>query len=310
MTQIEPRGMTAPSFPAAGWPAIAAKRRPMTLEGWDSSESRLRLQTLTRLRWVAVGGQLATVLAVHFVLGFDLPLLLCLVVIGFSALLNIVMQARFPATKRLQSSHAVLTLAYDLVQLSVLLYLTGGLQNPFSLLMVVPAAISASTQPSRMTVGLCVLSVLCATLLMIFYMPLPWLAGSTLTLAASLYDGGLDVAGVLHHLHGRLRLAHDPGKPADARRARRHRAAARPRAEAVGAGWPCGRGGSRAGHAAFHHLAGRQGAGARNPRGQPFTRRHRAAAQPGDALPGHSADAHARIPANPMRCSPRCRSGI
>jgi two-component system sensor histidine kinase RegB len=182
MTQIEPRGMTAPSIPAAGWPAIAAKRRPMTLEGWDSSESRLRLQTLTRLRWVAVGGQLATVLAVHFVLGFDLPLLLCLTVIGFSALLNIVMQARFPASKRLQSGHAVLTLAYDLVQLSVLLYLTGGLQNPFSLLMVVPAAISASTQPSRITVGLCALSVLCATLLMIFYMPLPWLAGSTLTL--------------------------------------------------------------------------------------------------------------------------------
>lgn len=182
MTQIEPRGAASPLIPAAAWSAIVAKRRPMTLEGWDSSESRLRLQTLTRLRWVAVAGQLATVLVVHLVLGFDLPLLACLAVIGCSALLNIAMQTRFPPSKRLQSSHAVLTLAYDLVQLSVLLYLTGGLQNPFSLLMVVPAAISASTQPLRMTVGLCVLSVLCATLLMIFYMPLPWLAGSTLTL--------------------------------------------------------------------------------------------------------------------------------
>jgi two-component system sensor histidine kinase RegB len=182
MTQIEPRGAVPTSIMGMGWPLNAAKRRPMALEGWDTSESRLRLQTLTRLRWVAVAGQLATVLGVHFALGFDLPLLACLAVIGLSALLNVVMQTRFPASKRLQSGHAVLTLAYDLLQLSVLLYLTGGLQNPFSLLMVVPAAISASTQPSRMTVGLCALSVLCATLLMVFYMPLPWLAGATLTL--------------------------------------------------------------------------------------------------------------------------------
>ena len=182
MTQIEPRVTVSASIMGVGLPLIAAKRRPTAREGWDSSESRLRLQTLTRLRWVAVVGQLATVLGVYFVLGFELPLLACLAVIGMSALLNLVMQRRFPPNKRLQSGHAVLTLGYDLIQLSALLFLTGGLQNPFSLLMVVPAAVSASTQPSRMTVGLCPLSVLCATLLTFFYMPLPWLAGATLTL--------------------------------------------------------------------------------------------------------------------------------
>jgi two-component system sensor histidine kinase RegB len=182
MTQIEPRGAASPSISDVGWPLLAAKRRPMALEGWDSSESRLRLQTLTRLRWVAIAGQLVTVLGVHFVLGFELPLLACLAVIGLSALLNLVMQARFPASKRLQSGHAVLTLGYDLLQLSALLFLTGGLQNPFSLLMVVPTAISASTQPPRMTIGLCALSVLCVTLLTFFYLPLPWVAGRTLTL--------------------------------------------------------------------------------------------------------------------------------
>jgi len=182
MTQSEPQAAISASILGMELPLIAGKRRQTALNAWDFSESRLRLQTLTRLRWVAVAGQLVTVLSVHFALGFQLPLLACLAVIGMSALLNLVMQTRFPASKRLHSSHAILTLGYDLIQLTVLLYFTGGLQNPFSLLMVVPAAISASTQPSRMTVGLCALSVLCATLLTFFYMPLPWLEGTTLTL--------------------------------------------------------------------------------------------------------------------------------
>jgi two-component system sensor histidine kinase RegB len=182
MTQIEPRSAASATLSAQEWPPAAAKRRPVTLEGWDSSESRLRLQTLTRLRWVAVLGQLATVLGVHFVLGFELPLVACLAVIGLSALLNVAMQKRFPASKRLQSGYAGLTLGYDLLQLTALLFLTGGLQNPFSLLMVVPAAISASTQPPRMTVALCALSVVCATALTFLYLPLPWPSGTTLTL--------------------------------------------------------------------------------------------------------------------------------
>ena len=182
MTQIEPRGAASASILGLSWPLIPAKRRPMAVEGWNTSESRLRLQTLTRLRWVAIAGQLVTVLGVHFALGFELPLLSCLAVIGLSALLNFALQTRFPANQRLASGHAVLTLGYDLIQLTGLLFLTGGLQNPFSLLMVVPAAISASTQPLRMTVGLCALSVACATLLTFFYLPLPWLAGTTLTL--------------------------------------------------------------------------------------------------------------------------------
>jgi len=153
----------------------------MALDRWDAGESRLRLQTIVRLRWVAVLGQLATVLAVRFVFGFNLPLLACLGVVSLSALLNFAMQARFPPSKRLKSGYAALMLGYDLLQLTGLLYLTGGLQNPFSLLLVVPAAISASTQPLRITVGLCALAVICASLLTRFYMPLPWLSESTIT---------------------------------------------------------------------------------------------------------------------------------
>ncbi|MGB0085572.1 MAG: ActS/PrrB/RegB family redox-sensitive histidine kinase [Rhodomicrobiaceae bacterium] len=149
-----------------------------TQEIIDFGKSRLRLQTLIRLRWVAVFGQTVTVLGVHFGLGFVLPLAACLAVISLSALSNLVLQAYFPPIQRLKSTHAMLMLGYDLLQLSALLYLTGGLENPFSLLMVVPVAISASTQPLRITVILGGLAVLCATLLVLFHHPLPWTSGN------------------------------------------------------------------------------------------------------------------------------------
>lgn len=149
----------------------------MARERLDFGESRLRLQTLIRLRWVAVAGQTLTVLVVHFGLGFALPLAACLAVISLSALTNIALQRAFPPSHRLQSTHAMLMLGYDVLQLSGLLYLTGGLENPFALLMVVPVSVSASTQPLRITVALGTLAVICATLLVLAHEPLPWLPG-------------------------------------------------------------------------------------------------------------------------------------
>ncbi len=140
----------------------------------EAGESRLRLQTLIRLRWVAVLGQTVTVLLVHYGLGFVLPLGACLAVIFVSGLSNVILQIWFPPSKRLQSSHAMLMLGFDLLQLAALLYLTGGLQNPFSLLMVVPVAVSASTQPLRITVALGALAVINASILMLYHMRLPW----------------------------------------------------------------------------------------------------------------------------------------
>jgi two-component system, sensor histidine kinase RegB len=175
MIQIEPRTSSALTWQS--WMQGSPKRRAMTADRREMGESRLRLQTLVRLRWVAVLGQLITVLTVHFGLGFDLPLLACLLVIGLSALLNVIMQTRYPPSQRIKSFYAGLMLGYDLIQLAVLLFLTGGLQNPFALLIVVPAAISASTQPLRMTAALCALAVVCASVLTRFYLPLPWAAG-------------------------------------------------------------------------------------------------------------------------------------
>ena len=104
-----------------------------------NAHHRLRLQTLVRLRWLAVAGQLTTVIIVYFGLGFPLPLGPCLAAIAVSAWLNIYLTIRYRANLRLRNRYAVLLLAYDILQLAVLLYLTGGLQNPFSFLFLVPA---------------------------------------------------------------------------------------------------------------------------------------------------------------------------
>lgn len=142
----------------------------------DVSDSRLRLQTLIRLRWVALSGQTAAVLFVYFGLGFTLPLAACVTAIGIAALFNLTLQLRYPPNKRLLSTPAMLLLGFDLLQLALLLYLTGGLQNPFSLLLVVPVAVSASTQPRRITIVIGALAVFCASVLLAFHMPLPWLS--------------------------------------------------------------------------------------------------------------------------------------
>lgn len=149
----------------------------MALERAVPDESRLRLQTIVRLRWVAVAGQSATVLGVLYGLGFPLPLGACLAVIGMSAALNLYLQAKFPRNKRLSPRNATLLLGYDLLQLAVLLCLTGGLHNPFSLLMVVPVAVSASTLPIRNTVILGALAMVFTTALVTCIHPLPWPPG-------------------------------------------------------------------------------------------------------------------------------------
>lgn len=136
--------------------------------------SRLRLQTLVRLRWLAVAGQAAAVLGVYVGLGFPLPLGPCLALIALSAWLNIFLAIRFRANLRLRNRYALFLLSYDVLQLTGLLYLTGGLQNPFAFLFLVPATVSASTLPLRRTLVVGVLTFVCISFLLVYSQPLPW----------------------------------------------------------------------------------------------------------------------------------------
>src|SRR3954453_21658160 len=135
---------------------------------------RLKLDTLVRLRWLAVTGQSAAVAGVHFGLGFALPFGWCFLVIAASALVNLGMRIRYPASFRLSDNAATLLLGFDILQLAALLFLTGGLQNPFAMLFLAPVLISATALPPERTLGLGCLAVGSASMLVLVHRPLPW----------------------------------------------------------------------------------------------------------------------------------------
>ena len=141
-------------------------------------DSRLRLQTIIRLRWFAVAGQTLAVLICHFGLGFELPLGYCLLLIALSAWLNVYLRLRISGRHRLGETNAMVLLGYDIVQLAGLLFLTGGISNPFVVLLVAPVTVSAATLPIRSTLILGATALGFAALFIVVHMPLPW-SGST-----------------------------------------------------------------------------------------------------------------------------------
>ncbi len=147
---------------------------PIELNSLGPHDSRLRMQTIVRLRWFGVLGQLGTVLAVYFGLGYDLPLGWCLLLIALSAWLNVGLRVLYPGRHRLSPAFATAVLACDIATLAALLYLTGGLENPFALLFIAPVTVSAATLPVRNTIALGILAIAAASLLVAFHMPLPW----------------------------------------------------------------------------------------------------------------------------------------
>jgi two-component system, sensor histidine kinase RegB len=143
---------------------------------------QLRLDTLIRLRWLAVAGQSAAVLITGVGLRFDVPISWCFLCIGFAALLNLVLRLRYPISHRLADDEASAILGFDVLQLAALLFLTGGLVNPFSILFLAPVMISAASLPLRRTMFLLLLALTCATALVFWRRALPWLPGQDLQL--------------------------------------------------------------------------------------------------------------------------------
>src|SRR4030088_2128123 len=142
----------------------------------------VRLDTILRLRWLAVLGQLAAIFIVVQGLEFDVPVVPCVTIVGLSALLNLVLQIVFNPMQRLEPVYAAALLALNIVELAGLLFFTGGLQNPFSFLFLAPVLISATALPIRLTIALGILAVACASALVFFYLPLPWDADEPLIL--------------------------------------------------------------------------------------------------------------------------------
>ncbi len=141
---------------------------------FGASSRRIRLQTLVRLRWLAVAGQTITVLIVALLLGFPLPLSEAAALIGSLAFANLVLSLRFPPTHRLGPKAALALLGFDLLQMAALLFITGGLANPFAPLICVPVIIAFASQPLRHSLVLIVFALVCTTTLAFSPYDLPW----------------------------------------------------------------------------------------------------------------------------------------
>lgn len=169
--------------PSAGWRDLPRRSRG------------LGLRTLIILRWLAISGQTATVIVAVGMLHFPLPVWQCLLVIAASVVVNLLAMARLRHVEgRLPDGRqTAIHLGFDILQLTALLALTGGLENPFCLLLVAPVTVAAASLPGRQAIGLGLLVLISTGALFLWSLPLPWEAGTKLALPA-LYRFGVGLA--------------------------------------------------------------------------------------------------------------------
>ncbi len=141
----------------------------------------LRLDTMVRLRWLVVLGQSVTLIGVHWGLGFDFPIGWALALVVLTAATNLLLRFRYPRPHRLSEPASGVLLAYDTLQLSALLYLTGGVDNPFFAFYLAPLLISATALSPRTTLLLGALITAMVTVLSFVSLPLPWDPDNTIT---------------------------------------------------------------------------------------------------------------------------------
>ncbi|GHA22750.1 ATPase [Devosia pacifica] len=183
-----------------------------------SASPALRLETLVRIRWLAVAGQAIGVLFVAFGLGYPLPLAECLALITLSVVLNLILVIRYGAGYRPSPEFAAAQIGYDCLQLWGLLALTGGLHNPFALLLLAPVAVSATSLPKRATFVLAALVILLASILAVWHLPLPWDPAESISFAR-VYVIGIWVSlicGVVFVSAYTMRVSNDSRQMADA----------------------------------------------------------------------------------------------
>ncbi len=137
-------------------------------------------KTLIILRWIAIVGQLSAIALVYFYLKLEFPIIICISVIFIGLLTNLFLQFRVKSVL-IKDFYASLYLMYDLAQLAFLLYLTGGISNPFSILMIVPAIVSSTFLSMGTTIILIILTIFFLFLLSIFHYPLPGIHEDSIT---------------------------------------------------------------------------------------------------------------------------------
>jgi len=133
---------------------------------------QLDKKTLVILRWIALVGQYLTISIVYFVFKFELPFFYCSMIIFIGVLTNFYLRFKFN-NNQLNNFASTFVLFYDLIQLSLLLYLTGGITNPFAILLIVPAIVSSTFLNLKSTINLSIITIVILIVLTIYNLPLP-----------------------------------------------------------------------------------------------------------------------------------------
>ncbi|MEO0882035.1 MAG: ActS/PrrB/RegB family redox-sensitive histidine kinase [Pseudomonadota bacterium] len=159
------------------------------LKSVGSALGRTRLRTFISLRWIAVAGQTTAVLAVYFLLDFQLPLAFCLAVIAISAWLNVFLEFALQTRRLASEMEAGAQLAFDVIQLSALVSATGGLANPFDLFLIAPVTIAAASLRRRYALMIAALTLVLAATMPLYAADLPWRAGEEIVIPMMLQWG-------------------------------------------------------------------------------------------------------------------------
>ena len=133
---------------------------------------QLDKKTFVILRWLAIVGQYFTISVVYFILSFEILFFYCAVIILIGTVTNIYLQFKFKENQ-LNNLTSTIFLFYDLIQLTLLLYLTGGITNPFTILLIIPAIVSSTFLTLRSTVNLSIVTIMILIVLTIYHLPLP-----------------------------------------------------------------------------------------------------------------------------------------
>lgn len=155
----------------------------------------LRRYTLVLLRWGAIFGQAITLLIVSQWLGFDVPVIGSAIVIGVALFVNIMVSLTLPLDRRVSDFEAIAQLGFDIAQLALLLYLSGGIENPFAILFLAPVVTSATTLSKRVLATVAGMALISATGVLFWHQPIPWTPGVAFELP-KVYEFGL-LAGVI-----------------------------------------------------------------------------------------------------------------
>src|SRR5580658_7264014 len=153
---------SAPLAPGSGKPgpdtpgSAAAQATPAAMV---PRPGRLRARTLIALRWLALTGQAVALVVVALVLRFPAPYLPCAIVVGIGVWLNLLLTLT-PISRRTATDwEAAAQLGFDILQLAGLLYLTGGIANPFALLIIAPVTLAGASLPTRYAAAIAALAI-------------------------------------------------------------------------------------------------------------------------------------------------------